>query len=413
MKKVHRFIATCSLLLLTSGAALAAATPVEKFGEALFFDKRLSSPMGQSCASCHGAKVGFTGPMSMINRTGAVYPGAVRERFGNRKPPAAAYGGNSPLFHLDEAGFFVGGMFWDGRATGEVTGDPLADQAMGPFLNPVEQNNPSELAVCEKVAAGPYAFLYPAAFGAPLDCSQVEDGHLVAYKNFARAIAAFERSEAVSPYTSKYDAVKAGKAFFTPQEARGEALFNGKAKCFLCHSGKDFTDFTYDNIGSPKNPQNPFYRMDTVYLDSGDPINPEGEEWIDYGLGAILETRSDYAALADANMGKHKVPTLRNVDLRPGRMFVKAFGHNGYFKSLEGIVHFYNTRDVKPVCGAPLTMDEALVQGCWPAPEVAENVNKTDLGDLKLTAGEEAAVVAFLRTLSDGFGSGMRKGGMM
>ena len=45
-------------------------------------------------------------------------------------------------------------------------------------------------------------------------------------------------------------------------------------------------------------------------------------------------------------MGKHKVPTLRNVDLRPSQEVVKAYGHNGYFKILEGIVHFYNTRDV-------------------------------------------------------------------
>jgi cytochrome c peroxidase len=82
---------------------------------------------------------------------------------------------------------------------------------------------------------------------------------------------------------------------------------------------------------------------------------------------------------------------------------VKAFGHNGYFKSLEGIVHFYNTRDVKPVCPGLYSEAEALTANCWPEPEVAENVNVDELGDLGLTPDEEAAIVAFLKTLSDGF----------
>jgi cytochrome c peroxidase len=81
------------------------------------------------------------------------------------------------------------------------------------------------------------------------------------------------------------------------------------------------------------------------------------------------------------------VPTLRNVDRRPTESTVKAFAHNGYFKSLEEIVHFYNARDV----------------GSWPAPEVPANVNTTELGNLGLTAGEEADIVAFLKTLTDGY----------
>ncbi len=100
-------------------------------------------------------------------------------------------------------------------------------------------------------------------------------------------------------------------------------------------------------------------------------------------------------------MGKHKVPTLRNVDLRPSHEVVKAYGHNGYFKSLEGIVHFYNTRDVKPVCPDNYTETEALTADCWPAPEVAENMNTAELGNLGLSPDEEAAIVAFLKTLSD------------
>jgi cytochrome c peroxidase len=102
------------------------------------------------------------------------------------------------------------------------------------------------------------------------------------------------------------------------------------------------------------------------------------------------------------------VPTLRNVGLRPGKAgkkgFPKAYTHNGYFKSLESIVHFYNTRDVKPDCADPLTREkDALAQDCWPAPEIEDNLNTDELGNLGLTPAEEAAIVAFLKTLSDGY----------
>jgi len=88
-----------------------------------------------------------------------------------------------------------------------------------------------------------------------------------------------------------------------------------------------------------------------------------------------------------AEWGKHKVPTLRNADQRPYPEFVKAYGHNGFFKSLEEITHFYNIRDVEP----------------WSAPEVSENVNTDELGNLGLTPDEEAAIVAFMKTLTDGY----------
>jgi hypothetical protein len=94
------------------------------------------------------------------------------------------------------------------------------------------------------------------------------------------------------------------------------------------------------------------------------------------------------------------VPTLRNLALGP-KGLDKAYGHNGYFKSLEAIVHFYNSRDVKPSCPGDFTEVEALAANCWPAPEVAENVNTTEMGNLGLTLREEDAIVAFLKTLSD------------
>jgi hypothetical protein len=84
----------------------------------------------------------------------------------------------------------------------------------------------------------------------------------------------------------------------------------------------------------------------------------------------------------------------------PSSDFVKAYGHNGYFKSLKEIVHFYNTRDVLPRC-APHDPREGT--GCWPAPETTENVNKSKTGNLNLTEQEENALAAFMQTLTDGY----------
>jgi cytochrome c peroxidase len=95
------------------------------------------------------------------------------------------------------------------------------------------------------------------------------------------------------------------------------------------------------------------------------------------------------------------VPTLRNVDARPGDGFVKAYMHNGVLKSLEAVVQFYNTRDTKPVCGA--LADPVPRDTCWPRAEIAVNVNRDELGDLGLSVEEEAAIFAFMGTLSDGW----------
>ena len=177
--------------------------------------------------------------------------------------------------------------------------------------------------------------------------------------------------------------------------------------CSACHptgTGSVYTDFTYDNLGVPRNPENPFYDMDTELLDDGTPINPLGSSWVDPGLRGFLQTRPEYQARAAANMGKHKVPTLRNVGKGFGKDTPKAYGHNGYFKSLKGVVHFYNSRDTKPECPDPFTTEkDALQMNCWPVPEVAANENTTELGNLGLTDAEEDALVAFLLTLSDEF----------
>ena len=139
MKIATTLSSTLALVLFSIGAAQA-LTPNEQLGKLIFFDESLSINGNQSCATCHGLDVGWTGPAEDINATGAVYEGSVPGRFGNRKPPSSAYATLSPIFHFSERqGLFIGGNFWDGRATGERLGNPAADQAQGPFLNPLEQ----------------------------------------------------------------------------------------------------------------------------------------------------------------------------------------------------------------------------------------------------------------------------------
>jgi cytochrome c peroxidase len=374
-------LAGLACLLLAAASSAQALTAKEKVGKSLFFDTNLSEPAGQACAACHAGNVGWTGPDASVNQTGAVYPGALAPRFGNRKPPSAAYAGSSPNLHyVNSTTGLVGGMFWDGRKTGFVLGDPLTEQAQGPFLNPLEQNNASAQVVVDKVAASSYAPQFKAVWGAYI-FSDTD----AAYYAIAQSIATFERSPQVSAFASKYDAYRAGRAHFTAQEKQGMKLFNDKANCSGCHVPPLFTDYSYDDLGVPKNPLNPFYGEAD--------FNPAGAAWVDEGLGGYLKGSGFYdASISTPELGKFKVPTLRNVDKRPSPSFVKAYGHNGYFKSLAEIVHFYNTRDVAGAGwkGVP-----------WPAPEYAANINTTQIGDLGLTATQEKAVVAFLKTLTD------------
>ena len=399
-----------AILLIAASAGTVAAQDVslsdtEILGKSIFFDQNLSANGNQACAACHAPGAGWTGPESEINAHGSVYEGSIAGKFGNRKPPSSAYATLSPILYLEKDGTFVGGNFWDGRATGEVLGNPAADQALGPFLNPLEQALATSADVVDRICTGAYGDLFRSVWGEAM-CMPANTAE--AYGNVGRSIAAYEGSTEVNAFSSKYDATFGGKAKLSKEEQKGYALFRGKGMCHRCHIGNGqealFTDFTYDNLGLPRNPENPFYYAEATF-------NPDGFAWVNVGLGGFLATRDEYQDLADANMGKQKVPTLRNVALgsceanpEDPECIVKAYGHNGYFKSLKGIVNFYNTRDVKPVCPDPFTTEaNALAAGCWPAPEVAENVNMDELGDLGLTPEEEDEIVAFLKTLSDGY----------
>lgn len=354
-------------------------TAKAQLGQALFFDPALSSPAGQSCATCHDANAALTDPEHRLPVSKGVLPG----RLGNRNTPTARYAAFSPAFHFDkEEGLYVGGQFLDGRAA------TLEEQAKGPFLNPLEMANPDKKSVVEKVRRASYSPAFDTVFGkGALDDTEQ------AYTRIAEALAAFERTPQFSPFSSKYDAWLAGKAKLTKQELRGLRLFEAedKGNCAACHPSKPgskgepplFTDFTYDNLGVPRNPDNPFYTLPAQ-------LNPAGALWVDRGLGATVNKRSED--------GKFKVPTLRNIEL------TSPYMHNGYFRTLRGTVVFYNDRDKKPLCGKNrVSEDAALKRKCWPAPEVTANVNHDELGDLGLSEREIDDIVAFMKTLTDGW----------
>jgi len=413
-------------------------------GKLLMYDKQLSVNRNEACAFCHMPETGFTGPISELNATTVAYPGSVRSRFSQRKPQSHAYAPFSPPLHYNAGqGDFVGGNFWDMRATGLRLDNPAAEQAQAPPLNPVEMGLPDAACVVYRMSGRPYRPLFEAVWGKqafaitwPGDVDRICDApapaapadplpvHLndvdrgIAQTTFdamALSMAAYERSSEGSPFSSKYDAVMGHTAKFTPEEQLGYDLFRGKGRCNECHRdggpGEEplFTDFTASNLGTPANPAMPFYG-EGAPDPRGYVANPEGPGFIDTGVGGFLagahalsgQPNPDpgWAQYAAKFKGKFQVPTLRNVDKRPYEGFVKSYGHNGYFKSLKEIMHFYNTRDVLPRC-APNDPGEKV--SCWPAPEYADNMNTRQLGNLRLSDEEENAIVAFMKTLSDGY----------
>jgi cytochrome c peroxidase len=340
-------------------------------------------------------------------------------------------------------GDLVGGNFWDMRATGRRLGNPAAEQAEGPPTNPVEMGLPDIACAVYRASQRPYRALFESVWGPqafavawPGDVEQVCDRpgpptageplpvHLgpidrgrvgTTFDQMAQSIAGYEAAAEVTSFTSKYDAVLAKKAQFTPQEQAGYDLFRGKAQCNTCHRdggpGEDplFTDFTASNIGTPANPRLPYYaenRPDAL----GYVANPQGRSFVDGGVGTFLSqghvlsqpsaVDARWLKLAPDNQARIQVPTLRNVDKRPYPAFVKAYGHNGYFTSLKQIVHFYNTRDVLPRC-QPDDAGEGTT--CWPAPESTANMNTSRVGNLGLSDADEDALVSFMQTLTDGF----------
>lgn len=431
---------------------IVALSAAEQLGKNIFFDSTLSNPPGLSCATCHLPAAGFTGPSSAINAATGPMPGAVPGRVGRRKPQSVPYATFSPPgpYFSQELGVFLGGTFWDGRTP------DTAGQARMPFLDANEMANipvgpyPPHAGgfsplVATKISQAPYAPLFEQVFG--LDVFSSSEANV--YSMATQAIAAFEASAEVNPFSSKYDASEHGwppsnRYRFNRSESNGMALFFGKAQCSQCHSsatlgpvlavtgGKNtFTMYCYANIGVPKNPNNPFYH-NTNSVTNPNGFNALGVHFIDYGLGMNPNPAPDGTKFMTATVGDiptyrglFKAPSVRNVDMRPTRDFVKAYMHNGVFKSLEPVVHFYNTRNIAvngngearafdlrdgPPTGfvrlhaPPEVLDNVQnVAGVSPADATSDVSSNGQVGNLGLSHAEEIDLVNFLRTLTDGY----------
>lgn len=381
--------------LATSGSAEEAADLLEarRLGRLVFEDKALSEPAGVACASCHDPEHAFHGT------NGSTVPGiAAGSRpgtFGKRNVPSIMYLAYSPRFGFrkdpDKPGKLEasGGQFWDGRA------DTLTDQITGPMLDANEMNNPSIEAIVAKVGRAPYAEAFRKLFGA-----QVFDDPKVAIRRIGDAVAAYEASSAFAPFSSKFDDYLRGTAELTAEEKLGFKLFSDKKKgnCIACHVGVEgsndptdwiFTDFTYDVLGTPRNPAIPVNR-EAGHYDLGLCEQP--------GLVARLPRSIKLKSLC----GAFKVPTLRNVAI------IGPYYHNSVFASLRDAVAFYATRDTDPgrwypkdAKGRVLKYND-LPRAYW------ANVNTDEVPyDRKpgqkprLDDREIDALVAFLKTLTD------------
>ena len=470
-------------------------TKLEDLGKHVFFDE-ISVPKNRmGCATCHDPNAGWTFPDSKTNLGQVVATGANQKTHGSFKTPTVGYASLIPPFFSGCAfGLpgLCGGVFWNGRAEGNVTPvfpdgaaqhvrdevfevkkanfkgyalkylyadflGPLADQALNPFPSPFEQNIPIQ-DVCKHVAKSEYAWLFKSAWGESIDCSSKLYGaskqlktYEVNFRRLAVALAAFQASDEVNSFSSKRDVALRRELWgidkddtpgkfplvgLSAKENLGHELFYNTlpnpfapvgapldaeatvlnvppntdlpiTNCSFCHrSSQDLIDGTdpeeryaddaYHNIGVPKNWEIPV-----------NPLNPGAEVVLAAHTGRVGP-----APDAPDDRGLIKTPTLRNVDKRPYKSFVKAYMHNGWFKSLESVVHFYNTANVDGDTAAAFgvtrcdvdvkTVEDALAHKCWPEPEFPNSAIETPLvGDLHLTAEQEAAIVSYLKAFTD------------
>lgn len=361
-----------------------------RLGQAIFGDPNLSEPRGTPCVACHQPNRGFAGNhgsrvgVALGSQAGAL---GLRNAMGNAYmafvPPLSFVSANGET----EA---VGGHFWDGRA------DTLEQQALGPLLNPLEMNNPSRKAVVDKIAAAPYAAQFRQVFGAA-----IFNNTDAAFAQIGTAIAAFERSAALQSFSSKYDAFVRGTVALTPAEARGMALFQSptKGNCAACHSmnpastqAKDnlFTDFSYYATGIPRNTAIP-RNADPSFFDLG-LCGPER-------TAPVLPTTVSPGTSIDNFCGKFRMPSLRNVAERP------AYMHNGFFNNLTEVVRFYATRNSNPQhwYGSAGVPNDLPARYLGNIESTKAPFNRSAAQGPALSDTEINDIVAFLRTLSDGF----------
>lgn len=356
-------------------------SPSAALGDKIFHDASLSASGTLACATCHDPARGHAGN---DNRT-VPLGGANSTQPGFRNAPSLRYLKQNPAFFFDAEDTPTGGFNRDGRAAS------LAEQARRPFLAAHEMANANTADVVNKLRAAPYAEEFRAAFGA-----DVFDDIPRAFDSALAALAIYQNEDPeFNPFTSKYDYFLKGQAALSDQEIRGLALFFGedKGNCAACHPGKRnddgspplFTDFTYDNLGVPRN-GDIAANNDAAYFD----------------LGLCGPDRTDLAARHEL-CGAFKVPTLRNVAI------TAPYFHNGKFRTLREVVAFYVRRDTNPEEWYPVGVTGIDKFNDLPA-ELRGNVNTSEKpydrapGQAPaLSAQEIDDLVAFLQTLTDGY----------
>ncbi len=365
-------VIACNADEVSSPDASLQYSSVEQLGQDLFFDTNLSKHRTQSCATCHSPLHAFVDPRQ--NDSGrAVSLGDDGQSLRDRNTPTLTYAAFTPVFKLDEEGEYIGGQFFDGRAS------DLADQAIQPILSASEMGMPSKESIVERIKENSdYVAGFQQLFGEGV-LENTED----AMHALGESIAAFEKTDEFSPFDSKYDRHLRGEYDMTEEEELGMTLFFSQqfTNCNICHQlkptpiqeGETFANYQYHNIGVPINT--------TVRK-----VNGSKSDYIDLGLleNELVED--------EKQKGKFKVLTLRNVAVTGPYM------HNGVFEELRTVILFYNQYNSK----SKKRQINPETSELWRLPEVSENISLEDLETgPALDDRRIDALVAFLKTLTD------------
>ena len=233
-----------------------------ELGRMLYYDPRLSGNGTISCATCHNPALGWADGLAKgvgINGT----------KLGRSSPSVL----NAAYYEA---------QFWDGRAT------TLEEQAKGPIQSPAEMGNTAEKATATIASIPGYKKRFSEVFGGE-----------VTFDRIAQAIAAFERT--VVDLDSPFDRWARGdEKAMTEQQKKGFELFVGKARCATCHSGPNFADKRYHNIGLPD---------------------------ADKGRAGVTKDENE--------SGAFRTPTVRNAALTAPYM------HDGSLKTLRQVIDHY------------------------------------------------------------------------
>ena len=361
------------------------AAEIQRIGRLMFFDPTLSASGKLACATCHDPQYAYGPPPGKALAVGGKDMGQP----GTRAVPSLRYLHDMPAF-AEEHHFVdgdigpVGGFTWDGRV------DSLHEQARVPLLAANEMANATPAEVVRRLEKSAYAPMFAAAFGADIFKDPPR-----AFAAGLKALEAFQQDPAeFYPYSSKYDAYLRGDVELTEKEESGVEIFKDPAKgnCASCHLGltragrpPPFTDYDFANVGVPRNPRIAANR-DPRYFD----------------LGLCGPARRD---LVDKRQlcGFFRSPTVRNVALRD------AFFHNGVFTSLREVMRFYAERDLDPGKFYPHNPDGSIRKFDDMPPGYPVNIDKDAPLDRALgstpamTEADMDDVIAFLRTLTDGY----------